>query len=190
MAGSNKVLKIGVIAEETNDIEVLYEYTLKLVAENSFSFNRFVGHGCGALRRKCRAWADNLAKRGCSHIVVIHDSDGGDEKKIRMDLERKLKGVSGLSVVLIPVEEVEAWLLADPEAIKTVFKMRKTPRVSLHPERIHDPKEYLRDLVAKGSKSHYINTIHNKKIAAQQRLDSLDRCPSFSHYPKFLVGAT
>ena len=53
MADSNSRFTIGVIAEEVNDVEVLYEMTCKIVSENSFSFKLFVGHGCGKLRRKC-----------------------------------------------------------------------------------------------------------------------------------------
>ena len=60
--GLKKSIKIGVIAEEHNDVEVLLEYTAKLIARSSFSFARFVGHGCGAVRRKCRAWAENLVQ--------------------------------------------------------------------------------------------------------------------------------
>src|SRR5437870_1552366 len=117
----NRAISIGVIAEEKNDIEVLYEYTTKLVAENSFTFAQFVGHGCGKLRWKCRAWAENLVRRGCAHLVIIHDSDGGDESKLREELEKQIRTIEAkLFVVLIPIEEVEAWLLADAEAIKTV----------------------------------------------------------------------
>jgi hypothetical protein len=190
MAGSKTSIKIGVIAEENNDVEVLYEYTGKIIPENRFSFARFVGHGCGALRRKCRAWAENLVKRGCIGIVVLHDSDGGDEGKLRGSLEKQIKEV-GVEcwVVLIPIEEVEAWLLADPDAIKRVFNMRKTPKVPKRPETIKNPKEFLGVIVEKGSNAQYINTIHNKKIAAQQDIVTLERCPSFGRYPPFLASA-
>ena len=40
-----KSIKIGVIAKEINDVEVLYEYTAKLIPENGFAFAQFVGHG-------------------------------------------------------------------------------------------------------------------------------------------------
>ena len=91
--------------------------------------------------------------------------------------------------MLIPVEETEAWLLADPDAIRAVFNMRGTPRIPKRPETIKDPKEFLREIVSRNSKSHYINTIHNRRIAAEQRLESLSRCPSFSRYPAFLSTA-
>ena len=184
-------MRLGVIAEEKNDIEVLYELTRKLIHENSFSFSHFVGHGCGKLRRKCGAWAQNLMERGCTLLVVIHDLDERNEVELRATLEGHIKGLAFKhSVVLIPIEEIEAWLLSDPNAIKTVFKMRKVPRVPSHPESIRDPKQYLSNLVNKNSKSHYLNTIHNRKIAAELAIGSLKRCPSFSRYPTFLVEAT
>jgi hypothetical protein len=190
MAGSNKAIKCGVIAEELNDVEVLYEYTGKLMPANRFSFAHFVGHGCGALRRKCRAWAENLLKRGCQCLVLVHDLDEENEGRLRQELEARIRPV-GIKpvVVLIPVEELEAWLLADPEAIRITFNMRRTPRIPANPERIHSPKEYLGRIVSKLSKSEYLNTLHNRKIAANQRLTTLDRCPSFARYPVFIRNA-
>ena len=189
MGHSSKTLRIGVIAEEVNDVDVLYEYTGKIIKQNQFSMPKFVGHGCGALRRKCQAWAQNLVTKGCTHIVVLHDLDRNDEKVLRGELDSSVKEFKEISIVLIPIEELEAWLLADPEAIQKVFNMQKTPNISQHPERIKSPKEYLATLVAKGSKSIYINTMHNRKLAAAQKLTSLKKCPSFSSYPTFLKKA-
>ena len=56
MAGSAKAVRIGVIAEEKNDIDVIYELTCKIIKENQFSFSHFIGHGCGKVRKKCNAW--------------------------------------------------------------------------------------------------------------------------------------
>jgi hypothetical protein len=192
MAGLSKTLKIGVIAEETNDIEVLYELTSKIIRENSFSFKHFIGHGCGTLRRKCRPWAYDLMQRGCTLLVVIHDLDKRDESELRTDLEGKIEGLEfRRSLVLIPIEEIEAWLLSDPNAIKSVFNMRKLPSIPSQPERISDPKEFLSALVMQNSKSRYLNTIHNRQIAAELVIESLkSRCPSFSRYPEFLSAAS
>lgn len=191
MAGLEKAIKIGVIAEENNDVEILYQYTAKLIAENRFTFSQFVGHGCGKLRQKCRAWADNLLQRGCKSLVIMHDSDGGDENALRQELDKSIKGIGATClVVLIPIQEAEAWLLADPNAISKVFKMQKVPRISKHPETIKNPKEFLGDIVEKGSKSHYVNTVHNQKIAAEQAIETLDRCPSFSRYQEFIAKAS
>ena len=134
MAGSTKAVRIGVIAEEKIDVDVLYELTCKIVRENSFSFASFVGHGCGKLRKKCKAWAQNLVDRGCSHVVVVHDLDTRNERRLRATLEREINEVRAeLKVVLVPVEELEAWLLSDPEALKVVFNMKKLPKIRLIP---------------------------------------------------------
>ncbi len=180
-------VKIGVIAEEYDDIDVLYELTCKLTSESNFSFNRFVGHGCGKLRRKCRAWSENLIHRGCSHLVVMHDLDNNEEDCLRKELEDSVSGIAFTGhLILIPVHEIEAWLLSDPLALKQTFSMNKTPKVPAHPEAVRDPKEYLRGIVWKYCKKHYINTIHNKRIARATRIERLSACRSFSSYPEFL----
>jgi len=182
-------VKIGVIAEEQNDVDVLYRLTCKLLPENSFSFSKFIGHGCGKLRRKCRPWAKNLIARGCSHLVVLHDLDSRDESSLRKELLGSIANLpfSG-HVIIIPVHEIEAWLLCDALALKTAFNMRRTPRVPARPERIQSPKEHLRDLVWRSCQKRYVNTIHNGKIARFVRLESLEACPSFTPYPQFVVS--
>jgi len=178
---------IGIMAEAQNDIDVLYQLTCKLVAENSFRFYKFIGHGCGKLRRKCNAWAKNLIQRGCTHLVVMHDLDEGDASKLLEELNQAIESLSfDGSLILIPIQEVEAWLLCDASALKQVFNMKKIPRVPAEPERIREPKEHLRDLVRKSCGKYYVNTIHNAKIAAKMRVTSLKACGSFSPYPKFL----
>lgn len=182
-----KAVRIGVIAEEQNDVDVIYELTCKLIKENQFSFLRFLGHGCGKVRRKCRVWAQNLIDRGCSHIVIVHDLDKRDEKELRAMLEKEIKDVNlGQQVILIPNEELEAWLLSDPKSLRTVFNMRRLPKVPKSPEKISGPKEFLANVVRQNSKSLYLNTVHNRRIARSLSISTLNRCPSFSLYPKFL----
>ncbi len=187
MAGSTKAVRIGVIAEEKNDVDVLYELTCKIIKENHFAFSNFVGHGCGKLRRKCKAWARTLLDRGCSHIVVIHDLDTHNEKCLRAMLEGEIAELRGaVKVVLIPNEELEAWLLSDSDALKIAFNMRKLPKIPRWPERIDSPKEFLAEVVRQNSRAQYLNTVHNRQIAKALAISKLARCPSFSPYPRFL----
>ena len=187
MAYSTKATQIGVIAEEINDVEVIYEITCKIIKEEDFAFKRFVGHGCGKVRRKCRAWARILVERGCSHIVVVHDLDDREEETLRCELEEKIADLQFIyAVVLIPVREMEAWLLSDRQALKTVFNMRRLPRLPKWPETITNPKKFLADVVRNNSKSQYLNTIHNRRIARSISISNLDRCASFLRYPEFL----
>lgn len=180
-------VKIGVIAEEQSDIDVLYELTCKLTLESNFSFSKFIGHGCGKLRKKCRAWSQVLIRRGCSHLVVIHDLDNNDEDCLRQKLEDNVHDITFTGhIILIPVYEIEAWLLSDPLALKQIFSMNKLPNISKHPETIRNPKQYLRDIVWKYCKKYYLNTVHNKKIARETRIEKLSACLSFSPYSEFL----
>ncbi len=180
-------MRIGVIAEGGSDVDVLYELSCKLMPENSFAFKKFVGQGCGKLRKKCTAWAQNLMSRGCSHLVVLHDLDENDEDELRKELSDRVSnvGFSGY-VVLIPVREIEAWLLVDATALRTVFRLQRTPTVPRRPETVSRPKEKLRDIVWGAGKKRYVNTIHNRKIAAQLRICRLRKLRSFRPYPRFL----
>ncbi len=185
---TKKAVKIGIIAEEVNDVDVLYELTCKIIKENQFSFAKFVGHGCGKLRRKCAAWARNLLARGCSHVVVIHDLDNRDEQQLRKILETEIDGVNfNCTIILIPIQEIESWLLLDSRALKTVFNMRKLPQIPKSPEKLANPKEFLGKLVKATSRAQYLNTIHNRRIAREISISKLRHCTSFSDYPRFLV---
>jgi hypothetical protein len=179
---------IGIIAEETNDVDVLYHLTCKLIKESSFSFKRFVGHGCGKLRKKCSAWARNLLARGCSHLIVVHDLDDADLTILHLELEAAISHVAfGASLILIPVREMEAWLLADANAVATAFNLKKTPKCPSNPEEVLDPKKKLGEIVWASGKKQYVNTIHNAKIAKEMSIPELNKCKSFLPFPKFVM---
>lgn len=84
---------LGLIAEDKSDIGVMRQIAGKILPEGSFGTKHFVGEGCGKLKRKCRAWAEQLLRRGCSHIIVVHDLDDEAEKGLRKLLEDTIKGV-------------------------------------------------------------------------------------------------
>lgn len=181
---------IGVIAEEQSDVDVLYELTCKLVPEHEFHFDKFLGHGCGKLRRKCHPWAINLLRRGCSHLVVLHDLDCYSEAELRRELEAGVRDVGfDAYVVVLPAREIEAWLLADSLALKTTFSMRRVPTTPKHPETLTDPKTFLTELVWRSCSKRYVNTLHNRRIAALTRLTRLSVCSSFAPYPRFIAHA-
>ena len=180
-------MDIGVIAEEENDFEVLAAFTSKLINPRRYAFKPLYGHGCGKLRRKCAAWATNLVRRGCKALIVLHDLDDRNEQTLRQELASELGG-SGCSnqVILIPIYEIEAWLLSDPIAIKIAFRMKMIPKTPGNPEHICHPKEHLRNIVWKNCKKRYLNTIHNEKIAQAARIHLVEICSSFRQYPEFL----
>ena len=161
--------------------------TLKLLKPHKVGFKRFVGNGCGKLRRKCGAWARNLVQQGCSYLILVHDLDTCDEAELRTKLTAAI-GPAGakVSVVLIPKREIEAWLLYDAAALASAFNESKAPPLPADPEKLADPKSHLRELVWKKYRKRYLHTLHNEKIAEHIQMSLLR--PSTSFAPQFIFA--
>lgn len=180
--------KIGIIAEDNSDILVITKIFEKYMDSSSFSIRKFVGNGCGKLRNKCGAWAKMLTNSGCEHILVFHDLDRNSERDLREDISNKINNqMFPNSIIVIPVEELESWLLSDVSAIRDVFKLEKAPSEISDCEIIKSPKEYLRDLVWKIGKKRYLNTTHNCKIANKVSIANLLRCKSYRPLDKYIT---
>jgi hypothetical protein len=178
---------LGIIAEDNSDVEVLKEIALAILRPKKCGVKRFVGNGCGRLRKKCGAWAEILVRQGCPWIIVAHDLDQNNEGKLRSELEHAIANVNArVTVVLIPIREIEAWLMYDSDALRIVFNGQRNPRLPGDPESIHDPKKSLRNLVWQAFKKDYVSTIHNGRIASRIDLNQLKKAKSFTRYPPFL----
>jgi hypothetical protein len=181
---------IGVIAEDNSDVEVIEEIIAKKKSRHLFKLKKFVGHSCGKVRTKCHEWACILSIQKCSILILLHDLDENAVSDLRREIEEKLRpSPIATHIIVIPVREIEAWLLADHEAINKTFglSLKKIP----NPESIRRPKEHLRDLVYLRSQKRrvYLNTAHNGKIAAKATLKQLSRCSSFVPLNDFLTEA-
>lgn len=180
--------KIGVIAEDSSDIEVIKQILNKILPPQSFTVKKFVGNGCGKLRNKCSSWTKILFDSGCQHVFIFHDLDRYNLKKLRTELEVKVcPREYPNSLVVIPSEELEAWLLADVHAIKTVFKLTSDIKLPNDVEKIPSPKEYIEKLVWKHGKKRYLNTVHNKKIAELIELTKLENLSSYRPFNNFIA---
>jgi hypothetical protein len=178
---------MGIIAEDDSDVAVLREITSSLLKPHRIGFKRFVGNGCGKLRRKCGAWARNLVQQGCRWIVVVHDLDVHDEEGLRAELTAAVVPAGAqASVVLIPKREIEAWLLYDGHAIAEAFREKHRPKLPGNPESLRDPKKHLRDSIWKTYRKEYLNTVHNCLIAKYIKLSLLERSASFAPHVNFV----
>ena len=181
--------RIGVIAEDTSDVEVTKALLLKLKSPKSFCVRHFVGDGCGKLRNKCRAWAQQLHLRGCSALLLIHDLDRRDLAQLHRDLVAALEPCPITKhAIVIPIEEIEAWLMCDANALKRVFSLKKLPKLPGNPELVTSPKERLESLIWIQSRKtrRYIHTVHNVTIAKQVTVSSLRKCSAFRHFERFV----
>ena len=179
---------LGLIAEDQSDVDVVRELTQKL-ARSNFRIKRFLGHGCGRIHAKSRAWAEHLQRQGCSLLILISDLDGQRLTKLSATLHAAINPCPiQQHVIVIPVREIEAWLLADHEAITRALNLRRPMKKQPNPEAIQNPKERLRDLIRERSNGRisYLNTVHNEKIAKHVHIENLKRCPSFACFKDFI----
>ncbi len=177
---------IGIIAEDDSDIDVFSELLAKIAKPASFSVKKHTGDGCGKIFSKCVSWIEDLKRRGCSHFILVQDSDRSDPQALRRKLEGKIKP-DQTKLVLIPTIELEAWLLSDPDAIKAGLNLDSKPQTPAKPEESDDPKRDLKHIIKKYSnnKKFYVNTCHNKLIAKEINLEKVKKCKSFLPFLAF-----
>src|SRR5437588_7930520 len=182
--------RIGLIAEDRSDIAVINELIKKIAGTKDFVLKGFVGRGCGKIRGKCLQWAQDLKSKGCNSVILLHDLDSRN----LLELERQLRESFSPcpiknNVIIIPVQEIEAWLLSDEKAIQQAMNLRdKVSRVP-NPESITDPKSRLGEIIYIRSRKtkRYVNTIHNSRIAASLSIMKVRRCKSFRPLEQFLT---
>ena len=181
---------VGIIAEDESDVASAKALIHRIANNEQIGIKKFVGKGCGRIKRKCNSWANQLKQKGCSTLIVIHDCDSN----ILADLHIKIKGALDPCaianyLICIPVQEFEAWLLSDPDAIKSGMNLKLKPNIKGFPETINSPKEHLGELIYKFSKGEkiYLNTKHNEKIAKELSIEKVTkRCPSFVPFRNFI----
>jgi len=181
---------VGIIAEDDCDVESAKVLIHRIANNNQIGIKKFVGQGCGRIMRKCNSWANQLKKRGCSVLIVIHDCDTNPLTDLYIKIKKALEPcIIANYLICIPVQEFEAWFLSDPDAIKTGMNLKKKPNIKGLPETINSPKEYLGKLIRKFSEGEkiYTNTKHNEKIAKKLSIEKVTKlCPSFVLFRNFI----
>jgi hypothetical protein len=184
-------IRIGVIAEDDSDVRVLGVLFEKIAPSKRFLIKKFVGHGCGRISSKCHNWARNLKIQGCTALVVAHDLDTKVLATLYKDLADSLRpSPIARYVIVIPIRELEAWLLADCAAIQSALNLKARPARISNPEAILDAKRLLKEIVfvKSGKTKRFISTVHNEAIARKIRLAELSRCNSFKPLQTFVKG--
>jgi hypothetical protein len=132
----------------------------------------------------------DLVERGVGKAIVCVDADGPTEDEVRARIEREIIAASGVqipAVAIVPVQEVEAWILADIICVTKIFTSWQ-PREIQNPESIPSPKEHLERL----SRDHrarprFDSKVHNERLARFLDLDVVGRrCPSFRRLIAFV----
>lgn len=184
----------GVIGEDETDCAAIRVLIKRMVGEKTRVERRY-GNGCAEIYRKASAWMHELAKAGCTHVIVLHDLDRDprngqlkDERALRTRLEALAvpRGIARL--VCIPIEELEAWFWSDPQILQQIA--RRPVDASLNPHTIPKPKEKLMALSRSAAGAARYSTADNKDLARTLDLSlCAARCPAFRSLARF-AGAS
>jgi hypothetical protein len=180
----------AVLAEDRSDVDSLVILVKRICGKANATVLRKGFSGCGELCRKAWSHIKDFADKGATRFIVCHDSDGNDpeevKKKVRESLGAKID-VTENHCIIVPVQELEAWIIADEEAINKVIPSLLIRQIA-RPETVPRPKEWLVNESRRGrSKPLYVPTIHNAKVAANLDLRKVERkCPSFGDLVSFV----
>ncbi|WP_170940072.1 DUF4276 family protein [Vibrio cholerae] len=151
--------------------------------------------GCAEMLRKGTAQLKSNIQMGAKFLIICIDQDSFSKAE-RINLVND-KVISNLNLnanikiqIIVPTEELEAWILADPSCLTKVFSSWRNPPDYPRPESVSQPKEILirasRD-VNNRSRPLYSNATHNEKLFEKIDISLIrKKCPSFDEFYTFV----
>jgi len=184
----------GIVIEGKYDESALKEIILKCLPSQI----RIVSRICGDKDRLIARFPGHLEsfryeKHGSNvdKALVIRDAHGRNPDELKQKMRSKIAYRSYPFEVkfVIIVQELEAWLLADEEAISKVTANRlgkAVPRVNEFLESIAQAKEMLGKILAE-AKVPYTDVVA-REIAKESDLDKIEyRCPGFIEFRQAVI---
>lgn len=171
----------GLVVEGHYDEVALSELMQKCVSIRM----HMVGRPCGPkgdLMKRFPGFLEEFRYRSdINKALVIRDCGNKDPGELLNQMRSKIANRSYPFPVklLVIVKELEAWLLADENAISTVTGRTVSP--ARNPERLTDPKERLKNILSDAGTSYTAEVA--RKIAAVANIDTIEsRCPNFKPF--------
>ncbi len=199
-------IRAGVYAEGPSDYDFLLPLLDRLL--DSLAASLFPGAyevggtaGIDAPRGAEGGRAEKIAAAiddwwGACTLFVIHTDGAGDPAGARkncvepgIEAARSTREEAPFPVAAcIPVREIEAWMLADPEAFRTILGESSVPVCPADPERELDPKATLHRILKEGGVRRPPERIH-AFFGERVRLEALRSLPAFRAFETELVAA-
>lgn len=187
-----------VLAEDESDFATLRVLLRRLSNWSGLPVKGKGFSGSGHLLSRGAKFLGLFQQEGCQRFIICYDADRENVANRTKKIVDRIVQPAGLTeqdaeryVVIIPVQAIEAWILADCEhAIPKLFNGWAPAPVG-RPETIDDPKVYLESLSRSGgSRPRYSHATHNEHAAKHLRLDVVWRkCPSFRPLVEFVASA-
>lgn len=177
---------IAILGESDADTDVLVAIIKKIMAQPNLPTKKLGYRGGTDLLRSGARDIRMFCRQGIKHFVVCHDADTSSYEAVQERVySRVIKpaGLSSLYCIAVPVQELEAWIIADHEAVQATlkkFRLKEEP----NPESIRNPKEWIvRQSRAQRVTPLYVPTMHNPRVAERISIERVARkCPSFARF--------
>lgn len=177
----------AVLAENESDRNTLIVLIRRIAGDNRIHIEGPKYRGCGEMLKKGAEQLIKYKRMGTiQRYVICYDSDGKNAEARRQELISKIVKPANIKhpvCALVPIQEIEAWIMADMKAVKKVITSWDYGKDIPRPEMIESPKEHLEKLSRQNQnqKPRYSHAMHNEKIAVHLDLESVKhKCPSFS----------
>ncbi len=182
----------GILGDDESDVETLKVLVRRLARNQAIPVKTKGYGGCAKMLRKGAKQLILFRNLDCTRFIVCYDADGPDPKPKHELVKRRIvapSGIGGEVCIVIPVQELEAWLLADIECATKIFTSWK-PEPIPNPEQIPSPKEYLEKLSRDSrQKPRYSHATHNEKMAKYIDLEKVSKkCSAFRVLADFVTG--
>ncbi|MGZ5550880.1 MAG: DUF4276 family protein [Nitrososphaeraceae archaeon] len=185
-----------VITEDSSDFNCL-KTLIKRLSKREGPIS-VAGRGyscCGDMLNKGWSLLKSYDNQGYSKFIICYDRDNDSSQNRYEQIVSKIIKPSEINkksknaiCILIPTEEIEAWILADIQAVSKVIPSWNPDQKFTHPEGIQNPKEKLEKLSrADKHRPLYSHKVHNERVMAHIDLNVLKKkCPSFVELAKFV----
>ncbi len=158
------MVKVGFIAEGDTEKRILSsERFRQLLKKIDLPYIQEVenAHGVTNLYLPKRGTLVKILKdKGADKVIILTDADGNCIQSVRQKINPDKD-----SVVIVSVQKIEAWFLADTSAISNFFKQNYRCEF---PEKIEDPFEFIKSERKKLTG----NGVGDKRILGQRLLQS------------------
>jgi signal recognition particle subunit SEC65 len=183
-------MKFAVLAEDQSDAEAICVLVKRIADTTGLAVFKHGFSGCGNLRKKAGKHIKSLEGLGATHFIICHDADRSSPREIKESVRASIRSKHTLPDqhrIIVPVQEIEAWIIADEKAIQQIIPTLKIKPVN-QPESLNNPKEWLKTESRRlKTKPLYDETTLNEKVCQHLDISIVQKkCQSFSELVEFV----